>query len=241
MSTALIEEVDESSELEDANTPTLAARLGVAEDRLVETDDVPFEVWARSYNADDRICELVDGHLVEKAVGAEESGLALNLGTLFDFANEQLRRARMSDDPPYHLLAGDGAINAGRNGRVPDLSVISTTAWLAAGKRPKVAPPPILAVEVLSESNTRREMRLKRADYFGVGVEEVWMADPEGLTVEVWTDVKKPVVYGADDAVPCGRLFPGLVVPVTDWLTGRLTRRSTELLSAIEPVSDEVP
>ena len=213
-----------------------AERLGVSASRIADASgDVTWDEWAASYDANGRVCEFVDGVVLEKAVGAEEAGVALKLGFLFEGANERFRAAADLEDPPYHLLPGDGAVKAGRNGRAPDLCVLAMAAWKAAEGRRKVAPPPILAVEVLSESNTAREMRHKRRDYFGAGVEEAWFADPEGLTVEVWTDEKKPVVYGVDDAVPCDRLFPGLRVPVKDWLEGRLTRRAAGLLDAMEP------
>ena len=238
MSTAVIDQpAADANPAVDEGALTLAAeRLGVEESRIANASgDVTWDEWAGSYDANGRICEFVDGLLLEKSVGAEESGLAAKLLTLFENANEQLRAATKAEDPPYHLLTGDGAVKVGRNGRVPDLSVLAMAAWKAAEGRRKVAPPPILAVEVLSESNTAREMRQKRRDYFGAGVEEAWFADPEGLTVEVWTDEKKPVVYGVDDAVPCDRLFPGLRVPVKDWLEGRLTRRAAGLLDAMEP------
>ncbi|MBI4639658.1 MAG: Uma2 family endonuclease [Candidatus Tectomicrobia bacterium] len=45
--------------------------------------------------------------------------------------------------------------------------------------------PPDLVVEVLSPSNTRREMEDKLKDYMKIGVRECWLISPEGETVEV--------------------------------------------------------
>ena len=45
--------------------------------------------------------------------------------------------------------------------------------------------PPDLVVEVLSPSNTRRDMEDKLADYRHVGVRECWLVNPEAETVEV--------------------------------------------------------
>ena len=39
--------------------------------------------------------------------------------------------------------------------------------------------PPTCAVEVLSESNTRPEMKRKRGEYFAAGVRLIWEFDPE--------------------------------------------------------------
>jgi Uma2 family endonuclease len=44
---------------------------------------------------------------------------------------------------------------------------------------------PELAVEVLSPSNTRKEMDRKLRDYAEIAVPEVWLLSPEALTVEV--------------------------------------------------------
>lgn len=40
-------------------------------------------------------------------------------------------------------------------------------------------------VEVLSPRNTRREFEEKLRDYASIGVPEVWVVSPEGLTVEI--------------------------------------------------------
>ena len=45
--------------------------------------------------------------------------------------------------------------------------------------------PPDLVVEVLSPSNTRRDIEDELADYRQVGVKECWLVSPEAETVEV--------------------------------------------------------
>jgi Uma2 family endonuclease len=45
--------------------------------------------------------------------------------------------------------------------------------------------PPDLVVEVLSPSNTRREVDDKLDDYERIGVQECWLVSPEAETVEV--------------------------------------------------------
>ncbi len=44
---------------------------------------------------------------------------------------------------------------------------------------------PQLLIEVLSPSNTRREMEQKLADYASIGAPEVWIFSPEARTIEV--------------------------------------------------------
>ena len=45
--------------------------------------------------------------------------------------------------------------------------------------------PPDLVVEVLSPSNTRRDIEDKLADYGTIGVRECWLVSPEAETIEV--------------------------------------------------------
>jgi Uma2 family endonuclease len=111
-------------------------------------------------------CELVDGVLVEKAMGFQESALAMWLGQL-------LFR--------YYLEANDLGVLAGEAGairlmqglvRIPDLSFVS---WdrLPCGTLPDepiLGLAPDLAVEVLSPGNTRGEMQRKLREYFLAGV-----------------------------------------------------------------------
>ena len=45
--------------------------------------------------------------------------------------------------------------------------------------------PPDLVVEILSPSNTRRDLEGKLADYLAIGVLECWLVSPEAETLEV--------------------------------------------------------
>ena len=73
---------------------------------------------------------------------------------------------------------------------------------------------PDLAVEVLSLSNTVREMKKKRGDYFSSGVRLVWSFDPRNRTVAVYTSVDDPVVLTIDDTLDGGDVLPGFSVSI---------------------------
>ena len=65
--------------------------------------------------------------------------------------------------------------------------------------------PPDLVVEVLSSSNTRRDLEEKLADYRKLGVLECWLVSPEAETIEVVTlsreEITSAGVFGIDGAV----------------------------------------
>jgi Uma2 family endonuclease len=131
---------------------------------------------------EDRICELVDGILVEKPMAYYESVLA---GILITLINNYLETNNRG------IAAGaDGALwILPRKMRIPDVSFISWERFpgrkLPNDKIFRVAPD--LAVEILSDSNTEGEMNLKLDEYFRAGVRLVWYIDPHLRTACIYT------------------------------------------------------
>ena len=86
--------------------------------------------------------------------------------------------------------------------RAPGGVYISTTTWLepdvAVYRAPDLAdvswkelPPPVLVVEVLSPSTTRRDRFRKRPAYLSHGVGEMWTVDAQARTIERWTSASE--------------------------------------------------
>src|SRR5260370_1350069 len=76
----------------------------------------------------------------------------------------------------------------------------------------RICTDPNLVVEVLSASNTAKEMRRKLREYFKAGVELVWYVDPASHTVEVFTAPQKRVVLKAPQSLTGGHVLPGFRV-----------------------------
>lgn len=170
---------------------------------------------------ENRLCELVDGTLVEKAVGFEEARLATELSYLI-----------MS-----YVERNDAGICVGADGmmriapglvRIPDVSFI---AWDRLPNRESPQQPipelaPDLAVEVLSEGNTKAEMARKVREYFEAGVILVWLIDPKKRIARVFSAVEKSSVVRADQVLDGGNVLPGFVLRLSDLLDrGRRPRR----------------
>lgn len=103
--------------------------------------------------------------------------------------------------------------------RGPDASFVSSerlAAWDAKG--PFFEGAPDLAVEVLSPSNTRREIEAKLEEYLAAGAREVWVVDPDARRITVHRPGKAPHPLGADDTLDGGDVLPGLTVPVAELL-----------------------
>src|SRR5262249_41416701 len=168
-----------------------------------------------------RICELIDGVLVEKAMGARESILAGHIHVALASHVE-----KMGDDPGVFLGAAGTLEMLPGLVRIPDLSFVS---WerVGADEWPEEPVPdlvPDLAVEVLSASNTKAEMARKLRDYFAAGVQEVWLVDPKTQTVELYSapDRKRRIPKGG--TLSGSTVFPGFTLSLTA-LFGSTRRR----------------
>jgi Uma2 family endonuclease len=73
---------------------------------------------------------------------------------------------------------------------------------------------PDLAVEIISDSNTRREMDLKLREYFLAGTQLVWYIDPETHTAEAYTAPDVVTHVPADGALDGGDVLPGFRLPL---------------------------
>jgi Uma2 family endonuclease len=173
------------------------------------TEKDVLEVEAR----ENRLCELVDGTLVEKAMGFYEARLAMRLGRMIDtFVDENDLGVCVGADGMMRIATGLV--------RIPDVSFIG---WdrLPGRQTPKEPIPdlaPDLAVEVLSEGNTKAEMVRKVREYFDACVRLVWLIDPKKRTTRVFSAPEKSILVRADQSLDGGDVLPGFVRSLADLL-----------------------
>ena len=159
--------------------------------------------------------ELVKGVLVEKMYASRE---------------HELTFIRTGGQVNSHVEANDLGEVYGSNrafvtgpespasSRLPNISFVSNErlrpdlfGGLADGA-------PDLAVEVLSPSNTEREISQKAAEYLNAGGKAVWVFDPNGRTLTIHRPGSAPLVLTAEDIVDGEDYLPGFVCPVADML-----------------------
>lgn len=175
-----------------------------------------------SVNSAGSQCELVDGTLVEKAMGWQESLIAMCLGSLL---REFVISAKLGV-----VTGADGFVRLFPDlVRSPDVAYFS---WqrLPDGRIPETPIPqivPDLAVEVISTGNTRSEMARKCREYFRAGVSEVWMVDTRERTVAVYSSVTEYRIFNEDQIVSGGELLSGLEISLAE-LFGELDRQPPE-------------
>ena len=161
---------------------------------------------ARSEN---KGCELVEGTLVEKAMGWSESNLGGWILTLLNNFIIPRNLGKASGEQGMVELPG-GPV------RGPDVTYVS---WdRLTGRTGPTDPVPELApdlvVEVLSRGNTPGEMARKRGEYFTAGVSLVWEVDPRARTVRVYTAEDIFTDLTEADTLDGGIVLPGFTLPL---------------------------
>ena len=164
------------------------------------------------HDRENRLCELVDGTLVEKVMGFEESIFAVYLaGSLFNYLQTHDLGKIVGADGMMRLFPGLV--------RIPDAAFISWGRYPKGKRRrgeiPAVAPD--LVVEVLSKKNTPKEMARKLDEYFRAGVRLVWYVEPKKRTVRVYTARDRSVLLREDQTLDGGDVLPGFALSIRDW------------------------
>ena len=160
---------------------------------------------------EDRLYELVDRVLLEKTVGTFESYLAgLFVRLLANFVLEKNLGIVLPPDGMLRLRPGLV--------RIPDVSFIS---WQRLPNRripgeAIASVVPDLAVEVISQANTREEMDRKLQDYFDAGVRLVWYVYPNTREVRVYASAARYESIGADGVLDGLDVLPGLSLHVRE-------------------------
>ncbi|SFH81626.1 Uma2 family endonuclease [Planctomicrobium piriforme] len=172
-------------------------------------------------------CELIDGILVEKAIGQFEGRIGHILAWYLELWMSITKLG---------FVIGDGAMTRLRTGnmRIPDVYAVR---WDRVGKQEvpedtvtKVIPH--VAIEVMSQGNTEREIERKKNEFFANGTEQVWIVRPRTETVDVWTGVSDCVTLTVDDDLDGGNSLPGFKIPVQEIFAA--SKRGSIDLSLIE-------
>ena len=191
------------------NIPADRVRLHPAPGTATEKDVL------RILDHENRPCELVDGTLVEKTTGYQESAIA---GLLITFLNNFVRPRKLGI-----VTGADGTIRLFPGlVRIPDVAFASWRS-LPEGKRPKVRIPqiaPDLVVEVLSKGNTKSEISKKLAEYFEAGVRVVWLVDHRKQTVRVHTGIDESVLIKQGQTLDGDAVLSGFVLRLDELFVG---------------------
>jgi Uma2 family endonuclease len=193
----------------------------------VATRKLTFEEYLTYDDGTGTRYELVNGELVPMAVGTgKHGGIVKFLEQSFDAEITQSQQAWTAQRFAIAVRSPRG----GRwdTARIPDVTVLSIAQWEAMQEREAVielnSPPPILVVEVVSESTASTDYRAKYTEYTVLDILEYWIVDPLAATVTICQLNEGRY----DDAVFTGEMaivsaiFPTLKLTTAQVLAGKL-------------------
>jgi Uma2 family endonuclease len=169
--------------------------------------------------ADKRLYELIDGVLVEKTMGMKESIIAaICCQHICNYLDTNDRGIAFTADGPIRIRPG--------RIRIPDAGFVS---WQRLGADELPDDPildviPELAAEVISKSNTPKEMTRKLKDYFEAGVRLVWFIYPKTQSALAFTSPTAKKEISLDQSLEGGKVLPGFSLPLKA-LFSRMRRR----------------
>jgi Uma2 family endonuclease len=149
-----------------------------------------FAEWLTYFDGSDSRYELVDGELLSMDIGKGRHG------AIADFLTDRFKLEISQQNLPWTAKLFSIGIRSPRAGRwdtarIPDVVVLATEQWESMLEREAVIqlyePPPILVVEVTSESTQSQDYKAKRAEYAVLNILEYWIVDPIQLKVTVLT------------------------------------------------------
>lgn len=163
---------------------------------------------------------LIRGQLREKPMTYRNrwhSRTMVRVGHLLEVWREK------QPEPRGAVLGGEAGVRLRRDpDTIVGIDVIYISAELAARQSDEISVidgVPVLAVEILSPSNTVEEIDEKIEQYLEAGVALVWILDPRHRTVTIYRPDREPELVNAKQELSGDTYLPGFQVPVADLFT----------------------
>jgi Uma2 family endonuclease len=190
------------------------------------TKKLTFVEYLKYNDGTDTQYELVDGELIPMSLGTgQHGGISKFLERSFD--DEIAKRGFNWTAQKFSI--GVRSPRSGRwdTSRVPDVVVLPTEQWEALSHREAVIElnetPPILVVEVVSESTQTTDYRSKRSEYAVLGISEYWIVDPIQEVITICSLVEgfyDAVIFRGQERL-ISSTFPQLNLTAEQILTAR--------------------
>lgn len=153
----------------------------------------------------DRLLEYIGGEVVEVVSNNYVSVVAMIIGA---------RLATFVYEHGLGLVTGaNGGYCVSGERYIPKAAYISITRQPESSHDAYNPNAPDLAVEVISPSNTGKEIRIKVANYLSAGT-MMWVVDPDAKQVEVYVPGQPVRTLTVKDTLDGGDLLPGFTLAV---------------------------
>ncbi|MGD0698135.1 MAG: Uma2 family endonuclease [Terriglobia bacterium] len=151
--------------------------------------------------------ELVEGELIEMSPAMLRHNLVRDRALVsLKVAVDKGNLGTVVSEQPFHLF--------GTTVRVPDVAFVRRGRELPLDRLPQGAPD--LVVEVVSPSNTPREIEQRISDYFAGGCKRVWVFHPEHREVYIH-GLAGVTRRKAEEMLEDAELLPGFSAKVSEF------------------------
>lgn len=157
-------------------------------------------------------CELVEGKVIPMSPTNWKHGYYVSelTGHLLRFVKKHKLGSVLTGEVGIYVRRAPDTI------RAADVAFISHKRLAQVQSESYLDVAPEVVVEVISPGNSWQEMRQKMEEYFGIGVEWVWIVEPEPEQVLVYhtpTDLK---AVPKDDVLRGEGVLDGFALPLAD-------------------------
>ncbi len=156
----------------------------------ITTDKLTFAEYLKYNDGTDRRYELVNGELIPMSLGTGQHG------AIIKFIERILEAEIATINSDWVVLPGLIGVRSPRGGRwdtcrIPDVTVIPSQQWLTLQTCEAVIEftesPPLLVIEVISESTKSVDYKAKRNEYGVLEIPEYWIVDPLLAKITIFT------------------------------------------------------
>jgi Uma2 family endonuclease len=155
--------------------------------------------------------ELVNGELIEVTPPGWDHGVVVGNGAIIigTFVKERGLGWLAAGDPGIVLRRAPDTV------RGPDVAFISYERLPAGQSVPGYTEiVPDFVIEVVSPSDTAREVQAKTREWLDAGVRLVWLMYPENRSIVAWRGLERGHTYTETDTIDAEPVLPGFLSPV---------------------------
>jgi Uma2 family endonuclease len=182
---------------------------------IIATEKMSFQEYLKYHEETDIQYELVDGELIPMSLGTGKHGDIIELiNDLFKDIIKQENLPWTSKDMKIGVRSPRG--RRWDTSRIPDVTVLPLEQWQNLADREAVVDldetPPILVVEVVSQSTRNTDYRSKRSEYGLLEIKEYWIVDPDEKIITICTlaDSFYDAAVFQDEEIIISPTFPNL-------------------------------
>jgi Uma2 family endonuclease len=165
-----------------------------------------FDKWANLPENIEKTYEFINGEILEVVSNPKSSKLGMKIGRFID--------AFVDEHDLGHVTGADGGYQVGEERFIPDVGYISYKRMPELLSEDGYVPTaPDLAVEVISPTDTKRNLTTKLADYLAAGT-VVWLVDPDEKQIDVCVPNEAVKNYKLEDTLDGGKVLEGFSLPL---------------------------